>query len=143
MTIPSAPAAGSVHGGRFRPDKATLDNGALTLRQGKGQVPDLAVKVFLFLGKGRAPDGASYRIRATAGVGSPRVNLEWKEPGKTAPQTQMFTGKCAMLLEFGKASKGRLPGRIYLAVPDASRSWVAGTFVTPLEADRSKPPPPR
>ncbi|HEV3260523.1 MAG TPA: hypothetical protein VG013_26950 [Gemmataceae bacterium] len=140
MVMPESPATGVVHGRRFRPDKATLDHGVLTLRQGKDPVPDLAVKVVLFLGSGRPPEGATYRIASVPGLGSPRVNLEWKVAGKTVPEAAMFTGKYAMRLEFGKVNKGRLPGQIYLAVPDASRSWVAGSFVMEPAAERSKPP---
>jgi len=39
----------------------------------------------------------------------------------------------AMRLEFGKESDGKVPGKIYLCLPDEGKSFVAGTFQLELK----------
>ncbi|HEV3261060.1 MAG TPA: hypothetical protein VG013_29685 [Gemmataceae bacterium] len=143
MRIPEAQASGTVHGRPFRLDKATLANGVFTLLQGKGFDPDVAVQLFLFLKPGETPEGKTFNIATTTAFGSPHVHLACKEAGKMIPEMETFMDKYAMKLEFGKASEEHLPGKIYLCLPDDAHSWVAGTFDTELEADRTKPPTPR
>jgi hypothetical protein len=40
---------------------------------------------------------------------------------------------CSMRLIFGRRHNGRLPGKIYLALKDADKSYVAGTFEAVIE----------
>jgi len=42
--------------------------------------------------------------------------------------------KYAMILEYGKKAGGKLPGRIYVCLPDKEHSVVAGTFAVPAPA---------
>ena len=39
----------------------------------------------------------------------------------------------------GEAANGRMPGKIYICLPDENKSFVAGTF----DAEIRKPPPPK
>ena len=41
-----------------------------------------------------------------------------------------------MRLEFGKLSGGKLPGKIYLCLPDQEKSFIAGTFEVQVKKKR-------
>ena len=43
-----------------------------------------------------------------------------------------------MKLDFGKVVGGRIPGKIYICLPDEAKSYVAGTF----QAEILRPAPP-
>jgi hypothetical protein len=137
--IPQAPASGTINGRRFQPDRVELkNNGVLTLRQGKGIFADVEVSVFLFLNKGQSAEGKNWEVKPAEGFGSPHVHTSWLEGN--FPKTNSYTDKYAMKLELGKKSDGKLPGRIYLCLPDSSRSYLAGTFNAEVEADPTQPP---
>ena len=55
-----------------------------------------------------------------------RVMLRWRDGGQTAREN--FDGGYAMRLEFGALAGNRMPGKIYLCLPDETKSYVAGTF---------------
>jgi hypothetical protein len=141
LDVPQALASGRINGRAFRPDRAELkNNGVLNLRQGQGAFADLEVNVFLFLDKGQAAQGKSWEVKPAAEAGSPHVHVSWLEGN--FPKTEMYMDKYALKLELGKEDDGKVPGRIYLCLPDASRSYLAGTFTAQVEEDRSRPPRP-
>ena len=45
----------------------------------------------------------------------------------------------ALKVAFGEAANGRIPGKIYISLPDENKSFVAGTF----NAEIRKAPPPK
>lgn len=128
MKVPEAKVSGKIHGQEFTLDKAELENGILTLRQGKEFFPERAIQIFLFLKDGEKVEGKSYKIGAKRGFTNPHVHLQWKDKGKQVPDSEAFTDKYAMILEFGKEKDGAIPGKIYVSFPDRSKSFVAGTF---------------
>ena len=128
MKANEAQVSGSIHGQGFTPDKAELDNGILTLREGKDFFPDRSVKVFLFLAEDETVVGKTYRIAAQQGFGVPHVRIQWKKEGSTFGESETFMNEYAMALAFGKSQGGQLPGKIYLSVPDKSKSVIAGAF---------------
>jgi hypothetical protein len=141
LDIPQAAAAGRINGRPFKPDRAELKNqGVLTLRQGQGAFADLEVTLFLFLDKGQAAEGKTWEVKPATEFGSPHIHTSVLEGN--FPKTSMYMNKYAMKLELGKESDGKVPGRIYLCLPDASQSHLAGTFTAQLEEDRSQPPRP-
>jgi hypothetical protein len=132
MKIPTAPVAGKLHGEAFTPDRVELEDGFLTLRQGKDFFADLSVKIVLFDVKDeQSVAGKSYRIKPGNDFGKPHVIMEWRPRGNNAPQSEVFMDNYAMILEFGKAQKGSIPAQIYLSLNDAAKSYVAGTFAVP------------
>lgn len=137
MSVPDAPAAGKVHGQDFRPDRIQFENGILTFRQGQEFFADLEFNVFLFLTKGESIAGKSFRVNNNTEFGNPHVNVAWmpKEKFGAVPNTTTFMNKYAMILEFGPLQNGAIRGKIYLCVPDESKSFVAGTFTI---AERTK-----
>ncbi len=77
--FPDAVAAGSVHHSGFRCEKATLQGGNLTLRQGKSGPPDLGVTVVFFAQQGEELSGKSIDIAPDRMPPLPRVTLRWKD----------------------------------------------------------------
>ena len=128
VKIPGTTASGKIHGVRFIVEKAKVENGILTIRQGKDFFPDYAVLIFLFLKKGEKLEGRTFNISKDKQFGIPHIHMKYKQEGKKFPKTEIFTKKYAMRLEFGKKENGFYPGKIYISMPDELQSYVAGTF---------------
>jgi hypothetical protein len=145
MGFPTAPATGKVHGRPFAPratDLSRLSGRFLTLRQGDEFNPELEVKILLSAAKDENFSGKTYEIAPAATQAVPRVSMSWREQERRPAESQVFTEKYALRLEFGQESDGRLPGKVYLCLPDESKSVVAGTFTADVEPDYAKPPRP-
>ena len=69
----------------------------------------------------------------------PRVVLRWKDE-QQEPAKQEFTNGYALKLAFDQPAEGRLPGKIYLCLPDDDKSVVAGYFDAVLRKPRGGPP---
>ena len=130
MQIPQTPIAGAIRGKDFTPDKIALETGGLVFRQGNGVFADIEVRLFLFLKAGESPENKTYEIPPAAFIqgGSPRINISTKEPADELPKTEMISSRYALKLSFGAEMDGTLPGRIHLRLPDAGKSFLAGTF---------------
>lgn len=134
--IPDEPASGAVHGFGFKLERATIQGGKLDLRQGPKWPPDVGVSIHLFAD--RAQDLAGKTVVLESGrTNAPRVLLRWKD-GAEKPVTKEFKQGYAARVEFGKVIGNRLEGKIYLATPDETRSYAAGTFNA--EIRKSNPP---
>jgi hypothetical protein len=145
MRFPSAPAAGRLSGLAFAPKAVELSRiggRSLTLRQGDEFNPDLEVKIALSAGKDDNFSGKTYEIGPDAGAGSLSVGVTRKGAEGGLPERGSYNEKLALRLEFGAEDGGNLPGKIYLCLPDAAKSYVAGTFTAALEPDYTKPPRP-
>ena len=128
IKIPETIARGMIHGEPFAYESAKLENGVLTIRDGKDFFPDHAVKIFLFLKEGETAEGKSYNITRTSGFGSPHIHMEWKTKDSNIPKTEMFMQAYAMRLDLGTTENDSLPGKLYLCLPDKMKSFVAGSF---------------
>jgi len=136
-TIPDAPAAGRVSGKSFAIQRAAIKGGQLDLRQGPKWPPDVGLSVFLFAKQSEDLAGRSVSIGPDQGK-SPKVLLRTKDE-QGQPVNENFAGGYSLRVEFGQVTAGRLPGKIYFCAPDASKSYVMGTF----DAEIRKPSPPR
>jgi hypothetical protein len=136
-TIPDSTAAGRIHGEHFTCEHAVLEGNALTLRQGGRGAPELGVAVFLRGNRNENWAGQIVSVAADKNNG-PHVRLHWKNESEPAG-TQVFKTGYALRIEFGQRSDNRLPGKIYLCVPDELKSYVMGTF----KAEIRKPRPPK
>jgi hypothetical protein len=137
MRFPDGPASGKVAGQAFKVDAAELDNGSLILRQGEDGPDGLEVHVVLSF-RAKSFGGKSYEV--TPGQKDsdvPTVTLNGK--GTEDPKGPRFFKEYAMRLEFGQEKDGKLPGKIYLCLPDAAKSHVAGTFDAVIEPDYTRP----
>jgi uncharacterized membrane protein YjgN (DUF898 family) len=131
--IPVTAASGKIHGQPFRVQAAKVENNILTLRQGRDFFPDRAVTIFMFLKKGETLEGRTFNISTDHGFGAPHIHMKWRDGGKKAPETKIFMKEYAMRLQFQEKKNGSLPGEIFLALPDDSKSFVAGTFLAQLK----------
>lgn len=142
IQIPDAPASGMLRGKPFASSRSTLQGGNLTLRQGKGSPPELAITVAFPAKHGEDLAGKSVFVSATQPPPVPRVALRWKnEEGKG--ETKSFKQGYLLKLSFGQVQGTRMPGKIYLSLPDNDLSFVAGNFdaeIRPPDAGR-KPHP--
>ncbi len=125
--IPDQPAAGSLRGEGFLCEGATLHGGTLTLRQGKGRAPDLGVSIFLFAQKAEDLSGKSISIGPERPPPRPAILVLWND-AQLLENREEITAGYALKLVFGKPAEGRLPGKLYLSLPDPHRSVIAGAF---------------
>jgi len=136
--IPDTNAVGSIHGSGFFCEKAILQGGNLTLRQGRSGPADLGVTVQFFAQQGEELSGKTVEIGSGRTPPLPKVILRWKDDQEKAV-TRSLTAGYALKVIFDEATNGRMPGKIYICLPDDNKSFVAGSF----EAEIRKPAPPK
>ncbi len=135
--IPEEPAVGKIHGSGFRCERAILRGGLLSLSQGDKWPWDLSVAVNLYVREGKQLSGQTVEVPADR-ARAPHVVLRWKD-AEQHPSTEVFPRGYALKLIFGEATNAHIAGKIYIALPDQDKSFVAGTF----DAQIRKPPPPK
>lgn len=133
---PEAIAAGKLRGEFVSCNRNTITGGALAFRQSVRGLPDLSVTVYFFVKQPEELRGKAINV-ATNDPTAPRVTIRWKEGKDT--RSQSFSNSYALKMEFGEISEKHLPGKIYLSLPDAGQSRIAGTF----NADIRKPAAPK
>lgn len=141
--FPENPPAGRIRGVPFEADRVVLVEGLLVMREGEGWPPNLAVTVQFY---SHAPEELSERqivVSPQRPPPLPRVVLRWKDEHGEG-RSQSYTQGYVMVAVFGKLSDGRLPGSIYIALPDGEQSCVAGAFEAEIrKIPRGKRPPPK
>lgn len=140
--FPDRTAAGEIHGKDFVSREAVLQNGLLMLRSEQGWRAMISANIItstnaFSTNAARFLSGRSFEVGTNYAGFAPSVTLSWRE-GDTRV-VEMFTNDFAMKLEFGSLSDNKLPGKIYLCLPDAMKSYVAGSFI----AEVRRFPPPR
>jgi hypothetical protein len=134
MEIPDAAVAGKLLGGEFKVDNAKLEPnlGMLTLEKGNA---DAEIKIFLGIKRDEKLDDKSYKFSAKGASGErrPHIHVARKDAAGGGPTLKAFVDGYAMLLEFGKEKDGKVPGKIYLCLPDDDKSAIAGTFTLKRE----------
>ena len=136
--IPDQTVSGSVHGEGFLCEKAVLQGGTLSLRQGKVWPPDLGISLHLFVQQADELNGKTLVVRPDRPPPLPEVVLRWKDEQKQPANSRMQSGY-ALKLTFGQATEGHMTGRVYIALPDDHHSFAAGTF----DAVIRQPPSPK
>ncbi len=135
--IPDGAAVGRVHGSGFLCERAILRGGLLSLRQGKIWPPDLGISVRFFVQQGEDLSGKTIIVGPERRPPLPEVVIRWKDDHHQ-PMTERIDNGYALKLVFGQAANGRMPGRIFIALPDGGQTFAAGTF----DAIIRKPSPP-
>lgn len=133
--IPDRPAAGKIGGSDFTVESAKLENGILTIRQGKEFMADKQFMIFLFLRAGENIEGKSFNFTAdkpAIGSPTPHIHTTWRTR-ESGVKSHVYMKDYAMRIEFGTASNGKIPTKIYLCLPDKQKSYVAGSFDTELK----------
>ena len=126
--IPSALATGMAHGVRFQVENASIQNGILTLRQGKDFFANQEFMVFTFLKPSEPLDGKTLLVKPNDGLGVPHIHFRYRIADQGVPEIEIFMKNYTMKVEFGAASDHKIPGKIYLCLPDREKSFVAGAF---------------
>lgn len=138
--FPASPAAGRLYGTPFTPDRVELEGDTLTLRSGKEFFADQEISVVLG-DKAKPADGVKLVVRPsqTWGEGIPGLRVSARK-GKDLPDTKFVNDGFALTLELGKTDKGKADGKIYLCLPGAEKSYLAGTFTAQRKRALSEPP---
>jgi len=135
VKFPDAPVWGSIHERAFNPDRAVLTGSNLTLRAGRSGPIELGLTIFFFNRQAEELSGKTAEIKTNDTI-APRVVLRWKETDRVS---ETYRSGYAMKIEFGPLANNAIPGKIFLCLPDESKSWIAGTF----RAEVHKPGPPK
>jgi hypothetical protein len=133
--IPDSPVVGRVHGEDFIMERANFQNGTLTLRYGTHGPMEFGAQINFGAAQPESLAGQSLNIVADTNI-SARVTLRWKDADGTV-QKGTYDSNYAMRLEFGPLANNRLPGKIWLCLPDTEKSYLLGSF----NADARKPKP--
>jgi hypothetical protein len=135
--IPDSPAAGRIHGQNFIVDRAYIQNGILTLRNGTRGPVTFGITINFSGALAEALAGKKFNILADTNKAA-RVTLRWQNDADSGKES--FDDSYAMRLEFGALANNRLPGSIYLCTPDEGKSYLVGTFNAEARKPRPKKP---
>jgi hypothetical protein len=128
--IPNAQANGQISGGPFTAERALLQRTPtgylLMVRQGAGPQMERELWVSLPLKPGEKLDGNTWNITENTTTAAPRIVKRWVQNARQ--QTKTFTNGYAMKLEFSQTQSNELPARLFVALPDEEKSFVAGTL---------------
>lgn len=133
--IPDTPVAGRIHGQNFIMERATFQNGNLTIRAGTRGPVEFGMQISFPGAQPESLSGHSINVTTNADKAA-KVSFRWKDTDGTV-QKDNYDAGYAMRLEFGDLANNRLPGKIYLCTPDDSKSYLIGSF----NADARKPKP--
>jgi hypothetical protein len=139
VSIPAGPVSGRIKGRNFVSENASIQGGWLKFAQGADSVADLEMDVVLVVNLSAELSGKTFTVPNQKSGANPQVWMKWKQAGKATPEEKSWMEGYAMKLEFGKALNGKLPGKIYLCVPDDEKSFIRGTFEVPLRRERGAP----
>jgi hypothetical protein len=131
-SIPTGPVTGRIKGRDFKSEQASLENGWLKFRQGADFFPDLEMDIVLFVNLNAELSGKTITVPKQEFGGNPHIWMKWKPDGQDTPEQKSWMEGYAMQLEFGRMLNGKMPGKIYLCVPDKEKSFIRGTFEVPL-----------
>jgi DNA-directed RNA polymerase subunit RPC12/RpoP len=127
--IPESRVNGSISGTNFVAETAMCTAQVLRLSQGASASPDREILVYLHLNPGQSPTGHTWTVsQEMKDRNVPQVVKRWKTNPKYAPLSKPFSSGYAMKLELGQITNGVIPGKIFVALPDAEQSVVAGSF---------------
>jgi DNA-directed RNA polymerase subunit RPC12/RpoP len=120
ISFPDHPVSGKLHGFDFTLKTASFRNGDLKISSGNGMLLD----VFRL---DESVEGQRYEIHSIdSDSTNPHVKMTWNEGDVV--QTSTYIKGYGMKLQFDQAINRTISGRIYLCLPDNSKSYVAGTF---------------
>lgn len=131
-TIPTYPAKGQLSGAAFEPESIVLEGGVLAFVQSKD--PQAAVLIRLVGSKWETPSGKNFKYTPADGANTPIVVVTRVEQGDLKQQS--YFNKYTLLLEFGKETNGKLPGKIHLALSDDAKNTLSGTFDAEIKGFR-------
>lgn len=130
--IPDSPVTGKIHGRDFEFRRAFLRGNFLKFTSTNG------AEYVLIRGLGQDIANNNFEVEPDSTGGSPRVEIAWGANGQN--NTESFATGYALELKFGPAQKRKVSGRIYLCLPDESKSYLAGDFTIFLPRPKAPQP---
>jgi hypothetical protein len=137
-SIPDSPVAGRIHGLNFLMERTTLQNGALMLRSGTHGSVEFGAAINFNNLQPETLSGKSLSVTTNVQK-AVRITLRWKDEAGTVQKASYDYGY-AMRLEFGALANNRLPGKIYLCLPDEEKSYLVGSFTADARKPKAKAP---
>jgi DNA-directed RNA polymerase subunit RPC12/RpoP len=120
ISFPDQPVSGKLHGMDFTLKTVSFRNGDLKITSENGMLLD----VFRL---DESVESQRYEIHSIDSYNTnPHVKMTWNEGDVV--QTSTYIKGYGMKLQFDQAINRTISGRIYLCLPDDSKSYVAGTF---------------
>ncbi len=128
VTFPDEAVSGRIHGQTFAMEKVSLEGGFLKFCQGGGFFADLEMDVVIFESNLAKLSGRTLEVPTEEPGSKPHIWMKWMEASGQSPQSKSYMDDYALRLEFGQVAGGKLPGKIYLCLPDPEKSFIRGTF---------------
>jgi hypothetical protein len=131
---------GRILGVKFNCEKVTFEGGILSFFQNAGLPSERRVTISLFARRPERLADKSFEVPHDRTGPRPKVLLEVRHVGE-APTTRTIEQNYALRMEFEEIIEARLPGRIYLAIPDEEKSYINGEFdaqIIPIEKETPK-----
>ena len=128
--IPGDPVSGEIHGANFECKRVLYRNGNLKFLSADGSY-------LMIHGVGASIENSSFEFPSASVSDALRIEIAWKEDDQN--QTEGFQDGYAMELKFDAAKRRKVPGQIYLCLPDDSKSYIAGTFTVVLPKPKRNP----
>ncbi|MGO8741694.1 MAG: DUF4190 domain-containing protein [Limisphaerales bacterium] len=120
VSFPDHPASGKLRGIDFELKTATLRGANFRINSENGFSLEI-------LGLDEPIEGQSYAVQPVDNGGvNPHVRMTWHEGDVV--MTATYSKGYGMKLQFGQVVNRKVSGKIYLCLPDGSKSYVAGTF---------------
>jgi hypothetical protein len=135
-SYPETPVSGSIHHRAFEINRASLVGSNLMLRSAWNSPAETGVTISFFNRQPGELSGKTAVVKVDDPV-SPRVVLHWNDPQRVYAA---FPTGYVMKVEFGTLANGAIPGKIFLCMPDESKSWIAGTFTAVIRQPFGPPP---
>src|SRR5439155_164004 len=143
--IPDKPAAGQLGGKPFAPT-AEIQGEALTFRTAGPDMNterEIVIKFSPELAK-KAADGLKLVVRPDQPSGPEVPEVENEVPDRKPFPRVAFAGGYALTLELGKKADGKVPGKVFLALPAVKdgdeKVFLAGTFAADWVRPLGRPP---
>jgi hypothetical protein len=124
MDLADGPVAGKIAGADFQAEKVQLQTTGLTLQSGRDNI-------HLFLNIKPGKDVYEYHPDDQPPRNRPSVHVHMTSANP--PSVAAYSKDYVMRLEFGKEKDGKIPGRLYLCLPDETRSCIVGSFTLDSE----------
>ncbi len=138
--VPAKPAAGALGGKPFAPDRVVLEGKVLTFRQGGDFFADQQVALHFADYNPREAVKLVVKPSQKGDEGKIPTLFVSRHKGEEPPDVESVNDGYALTLELGSRVEGKTPGRIFLSLPGAERSFLAGTFTASYERELNDPP---
>ena len=132
--FPDTKTAGRIHGRNFIVERAILQNGTLTLREGRTGPVEFGLQINFGAVQPESLAKQSLNIQTNAPMAA-RVTMIWPDGNQTA---RVNIQGYAMRLHFDEIEGNKLEGEIYLCLPDDEKSYVAGNFTAEIRRPKPK-----